>query len=118
MRSYGFYSPAETGGVHNGKFHEHSGRAEKLLPVLCLEEGGEKRTAYEIPYNPSTGFKAQSNNPDSFSEFPQAAATYAIGGYEGIGIRVSDGIGAFDIDHCIQEDGTSNETAAGVMDAF
>ncbi|MCD7825515.1 MAG: phage/plasmid primase, P4 family [Clostridiaceae bacterium] len=72
----------------------------------------------KIPYNPVTGYRAQSNNPDSFSEFPQAAATYAIGGYDGIGIRVSDGIGAFDIDHCIGADGSLNEVAAGVLDAF
>lgn len=86
---------------------------------FCVWKKEEKNGRLtKVPYNPSTGFKAQSNKPDSFSEFPQAAATYAIGGYEGIGIRVSDGIGAFDIDHCIQEDGTLNETAAGVLDAF
>lgn len=72
----------------------------------------------KIPYNPATGNRAQSNNPTTFSEFPQAAMAYAMGGYEGIGIRVSDGIGAFDIDHCIKDDGTLTETATGILDAF
>lgn len=72
----------------------------------------------KLPYNPATGGRAQSNNPTTFSEFPQAAMAYAMGGYEGIGIRVSDGIGAFDIDHCIKDDGTLTETATGILDAF
>ena len=41
-----------------------------------------------------------------------------MGGYDGIGIAVGNGIGAFDIDHCIREDGTLNDTAATVLSIF
>ena len=42
---------------------------------------------------------------------------YAMGGYDGIGIRVASGIGAIDIDHCIREDGTLNDVAASVLES-
>ena len=41
-----------------------------------------------------------------------------MGGYDGIGIAVGNGIGAFDIDHCIREDGTLNDTADTVLSIF
>lgn len=44
--------------------------------------------------------------------------TYALGGWDGIGYRVSEGIGAIDIDHCIREDGSLNDVAASVMSFF
>lgn len=71
----------------------------------------------KVPYNPVTGGKAMTNNPSTFSEFAQAASAYAIGGYQGIGIRVS-GVAAFDIDHCIREDGTLNDVATSVLSIF
>ena len=49
---------------------------------------------------------------------------YAMGGaegnaaYAGIGIRVSEGIGAIDIDHCIREDGALNDVAARILATF
>ena len=41
-----------------------------------------------------------------------------MGGYDGIGIAVGNGIGAFDIDHCIREDGTLNDTADTILSIF
>lgn len=37
------------------------------------------------------------------------------GGFDGIGFRVTDTIGAIDIDGCIREDGTLNDVAASVL---
>ena len=41
-----------------------------------------------------------------------------MGGWDGIGYRVSEGIGAIDIDHCIREDGSLNDVAASVLSFF
>lgn len=41
-----------------------------------------------------------------------------MGGYDGIGIVVGNGIGAFDINHCIRKDGTLNDTADTVLSIF
>lgn len=84
--------------------------------VWKMEKGTGKSTRLtKVPYNPATGAKAQTNNADTFSPFATAMKTYAMGGYDGIGIRVSSGIGAIDIDHCIREDGTLNDVAASIL---
>ena len=72
----------------------------------------------KIPYNPKTGALARTNDPSTFSDFGTAMKTYALGGWDGIGYRVSEGIGAIDIDHCIREDGSLNDVAASIMSFF
>ena len=62
----------------------------------------------KVPYNPITGQAAKSNDPSTFTDFTSAMKAYAMGGangnsaYAGIGFRVSESIGAIDIDHCIR----------------
>ena len=72
----------------------------------------------KVPYNPRTGEMAKTNDPSTFSDFPTTIKAYAMGGYDGIGFRVSEGIGAIDIDHCIREDGTLNDVAASILGIF
>lgn len=80
----------------------------------------EKRNGQKtkMPYNPATGERARINDLRTFSDFKNTLVTYAMGGYDGIGIAVGNGIGAFDIDHCIREDGTLNDTADTVLSIF
>lgn len=87
--------------------------------VWKMEKGkGRSARLTKVPYDPATGRKAQSNNAATFSDFNTVIKTYAMGGYDGIGIRVDNGIGAFDIDHCIREDGSLNDVAASVLGIF
>ena len=71
----------------------------------------EKRSGQKtkMPYNPANGDRAKINDLRTFADFKATLMAYAMGGYDGIGIAVSNGIGAFDIDHCIREDGTLND---------
>ncbi|MEE3404623.1 MAG: phage/plasmid primase, P4 family, partial [Acutalibacteraceae bacterium] len=80
----------------------------------------EKRSGRptKVPYNPKTGALAKTNDPSTFADFNTAMKTYAIGGWDGIGYRVSEGIGAIDIDHCIREDGSLNDVAASILGIF
>lgn len=80
----------------------------------------EKRSGRptKVPYNPRTGAMAKTNDPSTFSDFNTAMKAYAIGGWDGIGYRVSEGIGAIDIDHCIREDGSLNDVAASILGIF
>ena len=80
----------------------------------------EKRNGQKtkMPFNPATGERAKINDLRTFSDFKNTLVTYAMGGYDGIGIAVGNGIGAFDIDHCIREDGTLNDTADTVLSIF
>lgn len=81
----------------------------------------EKRNgkAIKVPYNPKTGQMAKTNDPSTFSDFATAMKVYALGvgtsHWDGIGFRVSEGIGAIDIDHCIRKDGSLNDVAASVL---
>lgn len=72
----------------------------------------------KVPYNPNNGQHAETNNPSTFAAFKTAMLEYAMGGWDGIGIRVANGIGAIDIDHCIREDGSLNDVAASILSSF
>ena len=80
----------------------------------------EKRSgkATKVPYNPKTGALARSNDASTFSDFGTAMKAYAMGGWDGIGYRVSECIGAIDIDHCIRDDGSLNDVAASILGFF
>ena len=84
--------------------------------VWKKEKRGGKPT--KVPYNPKTGRLAKTNEPSTFTDFSEAMKAYAMGGYDGIGYRVSEGIGAIDIDHCIREDGSLNDVAASILGFF
>ena len=57
----------------------------------------------KIPYNPETIQRAKSDDPSTFKTFACAEDAF-IGGYvDGMGIRVSNGYSAIDIDHCIND---------------
>lgn len=81
--------------------------------VWKLEKRRGKPT--KVPYNPRTGQLAKTNDPVTFGDFATAMKAYALGGWDGIGYRVSEGIGAIDIDHCIREDGSLNDVAASIL---
>ena len=61
----------------------------------------EKRSGKpaKVPYDPRNGQMARTNEPGTFTDFGTAMKAYAMGGWDGIGFRVSEGIGAIDIDH-------------------
>lgn len=84
--------------------------------VWKLEKKSGRPT--KVPYNPRTGNMAKTNDPSTFADFKTAMKAYAIGGWDGIGYRVSEGIGAIDIDHCIREDGSLNDVAASILGIF
>ena len=54
------------------------------------------------PYNAVTGRYAESNNPDTFTDYETAHRVFVeSGSYDGMGAGVFDGLSAIDIDHCI-----------------
>ena len=91
-------------------------KANASFCVWKLEKRNGKPT--KVPYNPRTGAMARTNDPSTFSSFADAMKAYAMGGWDGIGYRVSEGIGAIDIDHCIREDESLNDVAASILSFF
>ena len=78
--------------------------------VWKYEEGCGK-----VPYNPSTGHKAKSNDRSTFTDFDTAFGAYQTGAYAGLGIGIFDGVGAIDIDHCIT-DGKYSDMASDIIE--
>lgn len=72
----------------------------------------------KVPFDPRTRNMAKTNDPSTFADFNTAMKAYVMGGFQGIGIRVANGIGAIDIDHCIREDGSLNDVAASILSIF
>ena len=70
--------------------------------VWRRENRGGKPT--KVPYNPLNGRRAETDDPSTFSTFEIADEAYmTYGSYDGVGIRVSNGYSAIDIDHCITD---------------
>ena len=68
----------------------------------------------KVPYNPITGDRAESDNPDTFSSFAVADEKYRYDGdYDGVGVRVDNGFSFIDIDHCIT-DGVLSDLATDI----
>lgn len=87
-----------------------------LFCVWRYEEVKGRRT--KVPYNPHTGGRAQSNNPDTFSTFEEAIAVQSS--YDGVGAGIFNGVSAIDIDHCFIN-GELSDLASDVislMDAY
>lgn len=75
-------------------------------------EGSGKPT--KVPYNPRTGGKAQSTNPQTFAPLAVALAAVDSGGYDGIGVGVFGALGAIDIDHCLNDNGALSDMAEDI----
>lgn len=77
---------------------------------------GELRKT-KVPYNPRTGYGADSTNPATFADYETARA-FAENGYDGLGVGVFDGLCGVDIDHCINENGEISAMASEIMAAM
>lgn len=91
-------------------------RDNGLFCCWRYEERDGKRT--KVPYNPKTGGKAQSTNPDTFAPLSVTLEAVERGGYSGIGVGIFGDLGAIDIDHCIDDNGELSPMAFDVMDTM
>lgn len=87
----------------------------KNLPIWCCwRYETVKGRQTKVPYDPVTWRKARTNDPTTFTAFDTAVSAT---GYDGIGIRVADGIVGIDLDHCM-ENGTLLPWAQEIVDKF
>lgn len=76
-------------------------------------KGSDKPT--KVPYNPRTGGKAQSTNPQTFAPLDVALEALERGDYDGLGVGIFGSLGAIDIDHCLDEAGRPSELARDIV---
>lgn len=58
-------------------------------------------TGDKLPKNPYTGGNAQSNNPDTWSDFDTAVAAVEKYHFDGVGFQFANGYFGVDLDHCL-----------------
>ena len=84
-----------------------------LRQWICwrLEPDPKSDKPRKVPYDPKTGRKASSTNPESWASLAEAQAARAKYLFTGIGFvfTAECGIVGVDIDHCRNEDGSFTE---------
>lgn len=95
----------------------------KNCRFCCWRKERRNGTDTKVPYTPTSGNRARSNDVKTFRPFEQALTAYNNSQntkhpYSGLGICVDRNIGAIDIDHCLDADGNLNDVATAVLGAF
>ena len=100
MQNYGNIPPPlrERGAFCCWRYEEKNGRKTK------------------IPYDPTTGQWAQTNNPGTFVDFE--SARQMPGDYDGVGFLITGGLFVIDCDHCRNADGTLTGSATEIVEMF
>lgn len=87
-------------------------REQGLFCCWKYEGRDDKKT--KVPYDPLTGGRAKSNDPNSFTDYDKACKSSINGNYDGIGLGIFRDICAIDIDHCVDNNGKLSELAESV----
>jgi putative DNA primase/helicase len=85
------------------------------------KRGQEKYT--KTPYNPRTGRKAESDNPQTWASFEEARHVYersqqGSNPYDGLGYMFHGDVTGVDLDHCVSETGTIDAWAQAYVRAL
>ena len=82
-----------------------------------LEPDPKSEKPRKVPYDPKTGRKASSTNPQTWATLAEAEAARQKYLFTGVGFVFTEagGIVGVDIDHCRDENGEFNETAKSIL---
>ena len=85
-----------------------------------LEPDPKSEKPRKVPYDPKTGRKASSTNPQTWATLAEAEAARAKYLFTGVGFVFTEvgGIVGVDIDHCKKEDGSWNEVASAILTKY
>ena len=87
--------------------------AVRQMPFANWRYEEVKGRQTKVPYNPVSGAKASSSRIETMTTLENVLAAAAR--YDGILVKVSGKIGFIDIDDCVQEDGSLDERAQGIL---
>lgn len=90
-----------------------------LRQWICwrLEPDPKSDKPRKVPYDPKTGRKASSTNPDTWATLAEAMAAREKYLFTGVGFVFTEecGIVGVDIDHCRNEDGSFTDVAKAIL---
>ena len=93
-----------------------------LRQWICwrLEPDPRGEKPRKVRYDPRTGRKASSTNPETWATLPEAMRAQTKYLFSGVGFVFTEtgGIVGVDIDHCRNEDGTFTEAAQAILDKY
>ena len=93
-----------------------------LRQWICwrLEPDPRGEKPRKVPYDPRTGRKASSTNPETWATLPEAMRAQTKYLFTGAGFVFTEagGIVGVDIDHCRNEDGTFTEAAQAILGKY
>lgn len=93
-----------------------------LRQWICwrLEPDPKSEKPRKVPYDPKTGRRASSTNPDTWGTLAEAEAAMDKFMFTGLGFVFTDecGLVGVDIDHCRNEDGSWNECATTILEKW
>lgn len=93
-----------------------------LRQWICwrLEPDPKGEKPRKVPYDPRTGRKASSTNPETWATLPEAMRAQTKYLFTGVGFVFTEagGIVGVDIDHCRKENGTFTEAAQAILDKY
>ena len=74
---------------------------------VCWKAEARDGKITKVPYDPKSGKKAKSNDPNTWGSFEKALGAYESSKFSGIGFEFSkhDGICGIDLDHCLNDAG-------------
>ena len=91
-----------------------------LRQWICwrLEPDPKSDKPRKVPYDPKTGRKASSTNPDTWATLAEAMAAREKYLFTGVGFVFTEecGIVGVDIDHCRNEDGSFTDAAKAILE--
>jgi len=91
-----------------------------LRQWICwrLEPDPKSDKPRKVPYDPKTGRKASSTNPDTWATLVEAQAAREKYLFTGIGFVFTEecGVVGVDIDHCRNEDGSFTDVAKAILE--
>lgn len=89
-------------------------KKERRWVCWKFEQRSGKQT--KVPYNPA-GSRAKSNTPETWAGFEECRTACEGGRFDGVGIMLTgSGLVGVDIDHCKDDAGNWNATAAAIVD--
>ena len=93
-----------------------------LRQWICwrLEPDPKSEKPRKVPYDPKTGRRASSTNPDTWGTLAEAEAARDKFMFTGLGFVFTEdcGLVGVDIDHCRNEDGSWNECASAILEKW
>ena len=85
-----------------------------LFCCWVLETKNGRKT--KVPYDPLTGQRAQTNNPNTFTDF--TTALNEASHYSGLGFLITNDLFVIDCDNCKNPDGSLTQPSAEIVSVF